>query len=134
MAANINLVTGISIQAVDITANVTPFNRALQGILLPVTAWQSADFLQVPTGGVVIQLPAPTVWYVYVRNLSANNITVTFTPVGGAATSVVLLPVTSNFGGIFLYLNTTETGGGGITALSLTAATATSSVEYLVAA
>ena len=131
--SNVNVVTGLTIQAVDITANVTPYNRALQGILLPVTVWASADFLQVLTTGTVITLPAATVWYVYVRNLSANDITLTYTPAGGAATSVVLLPITSSFGGIFLYANTTETGGGGITALSLTAASATSSAEYFVA-
>jgi hypothetical protein len=133
MAANINVTTGITIQAVDITANVTPFTRQLSGILLPVTVWAASDFFQVTVGGVTISLPATTIFYTYVRNLGANNITITYTPTGGSSTSFVLPPVTSNFGGIWLYGCTAETAGG-ITALSAAAATATTPIEYFVAA
>lgn len=77
--------------------------------------------------GGAVSLPAATVFLVYVKNLSATvNTTVAFTPVGaGVASSLLLLP-----GGLFLYFLPAETGGG-ISALSLTAATST---EVLVAA
>lgn len=77
--------------------------------------------------GGAVSLPAATVFLVYVKNLSATvNTTVGFTPVGaGVASSLLLLP-----GGLFLYFLPAETGGG-ISALSLTAATTT---EVLVAA
>jgi hypothetical protein len=131
--ANVNVNLSYAIQGQDITANVAVYNRALSNFQLAATAWLAADYLQVPTGGVTVTLPAATVYFVYVRNLGANNITVTYTPAGGASTSLVLLPVGPNSGGIFLLALSAETGGG-ITALSFTAATATTPVEYLVAA
>jgi hypothetical protein len=131
--SNVNITTGITIQAVDITANVTPFNRLLTGILLPVTVWSASDFFQVATAGSTIALPASTIYYVYARNLGNNNITLTYTPTGGSSTSIGLSPVTSNFGGIFFYAQTAESNGG-ITALSAMAATAATPIEYFVAA
>lgn len=132
--ANINVTTGITIQAVDITANVTPFTRQLTGILLPATVWSAADFFQAPNSSpATITLPATTVFFVYVRNLGSNNITINYTPTGGGSTSIVLPPVTSNFGGVFLYGCTAETAGG-ITALSLQAASAATPCEYFLAA
>jgi hypothetical protein len=135
MASNINVNMSYAIQGQDVTANVVVYNRALSNFQLAATAWQGSDFAQVPVGGLTVNLAAiaGTAFFVYVRNLGANNITVTYTPTGGASTSIVLLPAGSNSGGIFIYALTAETAGG-ITALSFTAATATTPVEYFVAA
>lgn len=133
--ANVNVNLSYTIQGQDITANVAVFNRALQNFQLVATSWQACDFAQVPTTGLTIPITAigGTAYFVYVRNLGANNITCTYTPTGGSSTSLILLPVGTNSGGIFMYALTAETAGG-ITALSLTASTATTPAEYFVAA
>ena len=79
-------------------------------------------------GGAVTLPGSGTVFVAYVKNLQgAGNITVSFTPVGaGAASSFLLLP-----GGVFIYFLPATTGGG-ISALSTTAAT--SSEVYVAAA
>jgi hypothetical protein len=133
--SNINVNMSYAIQGQDITANVVVFSRALQNFQLVCTAWQASDWAQVPVGGLTIPITAigGTSFFTYVRNLGSNNITVTYTPTGGSATSLILLPQTANAGGIFLYAMTAETAGG-ITALSLTATTATTPAEYFIAA
>ena len=133
--SNVNINMSYAIQGQDITANVVVFSRALQNFQLVATSWQGSDFAQIPTTGITIPLAAigGTAYFTYVRNLGANNITVAYTPAGGSSTSVILLPQSSNAGGIFLYAMTAETAGG-VTALTLTAATATTPAEYFVAA
>lgn len=89
-------------------------------------------FFQATAGGSAVSLPSPpapaTVWVVFVKNLdAAANLTVTFTPTGGAAETLVLVP-----GGVFLYFNPTE-GSGGITSLTLTASAGTINTEVFVA-
>jgi hypothetical protein len=120
---NVNIVAAVSLQAVDITAAVTVVNRIVQGIQLAGTGYLYEDFLQVPVAGITISLPNTTVWSVYVRNLGVNNVTVNFTPAGGASEFIVVLP-----SGFFWYHQIAETAGG-ITALSLTAAVGTTPVE-----
>jgi hypothetical protein len=96
--------------------------------LLATTVFYDSFAQVISPTTLVITLPASgTVWVVYVRNLgSAGNLTMNFTPVGGVASSLTLVP-----GGFNLYFNPTE-GGGGITALSLTASTGTIPAEVLV--
>jgi hypothetical protein len=96
-----------------------------------MTVYYYNNFFQAGITATTVPLPG-TVWAAYVRNLGANNVTVNYTPAGGAATSVVLTPITSGFGGVFLYYQTLETGGGGITAMTLTAATAITPCEVFV--
>lgn len=133
--SNVNVNLSYAIQGQDIIANVVVFSRALQNFQLVGTAWQASDWAQVPTGGLTVPISAigGTAYFTYVRNLGSNNITLSYTPTGGSSTSVVLLPQGANSGGIFLYAMTAETSGG-ITALSLTAATATTPAEYFIAA
>jgi hypothetical protein len=135
MAGNVNINLSYTIQGQDITANVAVFQRALQNFQLAATAWQASDFAQVPLGGLAIPITAigGTAYFVYVRNLGANNITVSYTPTAAPATTLVLLPVGTNSGGIFLYALSAETGGG-IIAMTLTASTATTPAEYFIAA
>ncbi len=133
--ANINVNLSYTIQGQDIVANVAVFQRALQNFQLVATAWQAADFAQCPVGGLSVPITAigGTAFFVYVRNLGANNITVAYTPTGGSSTNLVLLPVGSGSGGIFLYALSAETAGG-ITAMTLTATTATTPAEYFISA
>jgi hypothetical protein len=133
--SNINVNLSYTIQGQDIVANVAVFARALQNFQLVGTAWQAADWAQCPTGGLTVPITAigGTAFFVYVRNLGSNVITLAYTPTGGSSTSIVLLPAGSNSGGIFMYALTAETSGG-ITAMTLTATTATTPAEYFIAA
>lgn len=132
-APNMNTILGLSLVSVNVAQNQTTDNISLQGITLPSTVSYYNQFFQVATVSTPVTLPAATTFVVFVRNLSANNITVTWTPVSGSSQSMVLVPVTAGFGGVFLYFQTAETAGG-LTALSLTAAGGTSSVEIYLAA
>ena len=131
--SNVAINLNYAIQAVDVTAAVTVFNRTISGFQLSATVWSASDFFQVNTTSTTISLPATTIFFVYVRNLGANNVTLAYTPAGGSSTSLVLLPVGSNVGGVFLYGLSAETAGG-ITALSATATTAVTPIEYFVGA
>ena len=131
--ANTNINLSYNIAATDIAANVNVFTRNISGFQLAATLWAASDFFQVPTSPTSISLPATTIYFVYVRNLGANNVTLSYTPTGGSSTSLVLLPTGSNIGGIFLYGLSAETAGG-ITAMSLQASTATTPVEYFLGA
>jgi hypothetical protein len=130
--SNITSLLGLTLQLVNVSANSTPLNIGLQGITLPMTAYYYDNFFQAGITATVVPLPGTTVWAAYVRNLGANNVTVNYTPSGGASTSVVLTPITTGFGGVFLYYQTLETGGGGITAMSITASTAITPCEVFV--
>jgi hypothetical protein len=132
MAANINLITGLTIQGVNVAANNTPLNINLQGITLGCTAYYYDNFFQATTSGVPVPLPGPTVYVVYVRNLGPNPVIVNYMPVGEPASAVSVSPVTNGFGGVFFYMQTAETSGG-ITAVTLTTQTVTTSCEVLVA-
>jgi len=83
----------------------------------------STMYWQTINGTKTVNLPAATVWCVYVRNLSnVGNITVNFTPTAGVSESLVLVAgATAGNGGVFIYHQPAETAGG-ITALSITAA------------
>jgi hypothetical protein len=132
--SNVSVNLNYGIQGIDTAASVVVFNRAISGFQLAATQWSAADWFQVTTGGSVVSLPASVVYFVYARNLGTNNVTLNYTPNGGASTSVVLLPVGSNVGGVFLYALSDQGVGSGITALSFTATTATTPVEYFVSA
>jgi hypothetical protein len=134
MAANINLVNGISFSGVNEAANTTPLSIALSGITYVATAYYYNNFFQATTSPTTVALPAATVYVCYVRNLdSTNNLSVNFTPNGGTASSLVLTPYASgSFGGFFCYFNTATTAGG-ITALTLTASSSTVAAEVLLA-
>jgi hypothetical protein len=134
MSSNINIYTALTIQATDIVAGTTPYNLALSGIILPVTAWSSSDFFQVGTGTTVIPLPAAVVFYAFVRNLGTNPVALTVTYPTQAPTTMILNPVTTGFGAWFQYGNTIETSPAGISAMSATTTPAANPIQYFVAA
>ena len=133
MPSNVQTNLQMTINAVDTTAAASVFTRIISGFQLGATSWQAADWLQVPTAGVTLALPAAIVYFVYIRNLGTNNVIVSFTPMSEPSTSIALLPVGSNVGGVFLYALSAESGGG-ITSITLTAQVATTPTEYFVAA
>jgi len=126
---NLSIVLAASINITDTTLAPSQqiVTRQLNNPTLVATVTFSDQFFQC-TGATVVPLPAATVWIVYVRNLdAAANLTVTFTPQGGAAETCLLVP-----GGIFLYFQPTE-GAGGISALTLTPSAGTTSADVIIA-
>jgi hypothetical protein len=129
---NLSIVLAANITESDTTLSPSPtiVSRSLNNPTLAATTSFYDPFAQVinPTT-LVITLPVSgTVWVVYVKHLGiAGNLTVTFTPTGGAPETLVLVP-----GGVFVYFQPSE-GAGGITALSLSSSAATIPAEVLVA-
>jgi len=86
-------------------------------------------YLQAPTGGIALSLPAAIVYVMAVQNLSTTqNLTVTITPNAGAASPITLGP-----GGVYLYFDPQQLGQG-ISAVTLTGIGATVSAFVLAAA
>lgn len=127
---NLSVLLNATLSATDTTLSpsATIVIRNLNNPALNATVVFYDPFFQAGAAPTTVNLPAATVWVVYVKNLdAAANLTVTFTPTGGGAETVVLVP-----GGVFLYFQPTE-GAGGITALTLTASAGTINTEVLVA-
>jgi hypothetical protein len=123
---NISVILQAQWVITDTTLSPSPqiVQRSLNNPTLAATASFYDPFFQTINGTKTVNLPAATVWTVYVRNLSNTGpITVNFTPVGGgAATSIILVQgATPGNGGIFIYHQPAESSGG-ITVLTLTAA------------
>lgn len=128
--ANLSVLLSATLSTTDTTLTPSPtiVTRNFNNPTLAATVEFSNNFFQVAAAPTVVNLPAATVWIVYVRNLdAAANITVTYTPSGGASQTLLLVP-----GGIFMYFQPTE-GAGGITALSLTSSSGTISADVYVA-
>jgi hypothetical protein len=127
--ANINIILQSQWVITDTTLSPSPqiTTRSLNNPTLAATSDYYEPFFQTINGTKTIPLPAATVWLLYVRNLSnANNMTLNYTPQGGAATSVVLVAgPAAGAGGFFIYMQPAETAGG-ISAATLTAAAAAS--------
>jgi len=118
----------LSVTDTTLSPSATIVTRNLNNPTLAATVSFYDPFFQAGAAPTTVNLPAATVWVVYVKNLdAAANLTVTFTPTGGAAQTAILVP-----GGIFLYFQPTE-GAGGITALSLTSSAGTINTEVFVA-
>jgi hypothetical protein len=128
MTANLNAVLGLTLQVVDNAATTTPINSQNQGITLGATVVAYDRYFQVGTSATVFNLPGATVWFLYVRNMGTNVVTLSYTPTGGTSQSVQLCPVTNGYGGVFLVFNTVETSNG-ITAVSLIATGGTTPCE-----
>jgi hypothetical protein len=129
---NLNAILGLQLVTVNVAQNQTTVNVALQGITLPCTESFYNQFYQVLTTGSALTLPSGKSFSFYCRNQGANPITVAFTPTSGTPGTCVITPVTSGFGGVFMLFETAETSGG-LTAVTLTAATATTPVELFMA-
>lgn len=138
--ANINVtLSNLVLQVIDNTLAQSKVNDTIGTITLGAGVESYVDYFPVAAGaGSALVLPAATVWGVIVQSLAGvngnpnGNITVQFQAAGGALNTAVnsfqLLP-----GGIFVYLNTTETAGG-IVAVTLVSSVAATPVKYLLAA
>jgi len=131
--ANVSVsLNGASMLVLDTTTNQFRVNSIVGTLTLPATdALYSAYFI-VGIAPVALTLPpVGTAWFAYIKNLHATQtIAVTCTPAGGSAwvSPLVLEP-----GGIFMYLNSSEAGGG-VTAISLLANGVNTPAEILLAA
>lgn len=84
-------------------------------------------YFQAASIGSAVSLPAASVFAILVQNLSLTaNLTITYTPTGGAAASVTLGP-----SGMFILFDPSETGTG-FSALTLTGVGGTVSAAVLV--
>ena len=135
MADNLSLVTSCTLTVTDTTLSPSPtiVSRSLNNPTLNNITVFYDPFFQALAGGSVVNLPAATAFFAYVKNLSAaTNVTVAWTAVGAAGSSTMLLLP----GGVFLYglVGNSPLAGGGFTAMTLTGAAATCSCDVLIAA
>jgi len=123
--ANLSIILQAQWVVTDTTLSPSPqiVQRSLNNLTLAATTSFYDPFFQTINGTKTVNLPAATVWTVYVRNLSnVGPMTVNFTPTGQPACSIVLVAgATAGNGGVFIYHQPAETSGG-ITALTITAA------------
>jgi hypothetical protein len=132
MAGFLNTVFTMELAVANTTLNTTPINDVPATNTLAATSVYFNPAFQIATTSTTIPLPAPSgtaAQVVYVKNLDASNpLTLTYTPVGFSSTSIVLPP-----GAVFLYFNPETTTGGGISALSAQATSASINAEVFLA-
>lgn len=118
MAGNLKVLMSTTLQVIDNTTNQQIINLPFGPYTLSATAYSLDGYFQVGTTATPVTLPAATVYDFLIINQGANQVTVSFTPTGGAAETIVLQP-----GGMISSAQIAEVAGG-ITALSLQASTA----------
>lgn len=133
MASNLTTVLSATLVVSDATLSPPPqiVIRQLNNPTLNGTSVFYDPFLQAASGGTAITLPAATCFIGYVKNLNSGstNLTVAWTAIGASGSSTMLLLP----GGVFIYFQP-ATGGGGFTAMTVTASAGTCSCEVLVGA
>jgi hypothetical protein len=132
--ANVNVnLAGMSLQVYDILGGFFRVNVQETTITLPASTAAYEAYLLIASGaGTVLPMPAATIWFAIIHNLSATaNLTVQAQPVGGALPSAANSPVLTP-GGIYIYANQVETTGG-LTAITLVQSIASQPVEFLLA-
>lgn len=133
MTANLNTNLGVTLQIVNNSANTTPVNVAVQGIVLGCTVTAYDAYFQVGTSATTYNLPGTSVYFIYVRNLGTNYVSITYAINSGSNQTVQISPVTGGFGGVFLLFQTAESAGvGNITSVSMTANSGVTPVEIAV--
>ncbi len=129
MSSFLNIVFTMELAVANTTISTTPLNDVPGNLTLAATTVYWNPAFQAAITATTVPLPPTTtggVCVVYVKNLDpTNNLTVTYTFAGGSPTNVILIP-----SGVFLIFQPTETGEG-ISALSLTATSATINAEVL---
>lgn len=129
--ANLSILLNAILSATDTSISPSPtvFIRNLNNPNLSTgLVFFANEFFQASNAGSPVTLPASPSFIAYVKNLdAAQNLTVAWTPTGGASSSFVCVP-----GGVFIYFQPTE-GAGGFTAMTLTAAAGTINTEVFVA-
>ncbi len=106
----------------------SPRTKQITGNASPIGGEYYNPALSVTTGGVSPVLPASEVNFLSIKNTGANDCTVTWTPNGGA--SAIVLTLKAN-GGMIVFAQ--PVAGKGITALTLTAITASTTVDIYLA-
>lgn len=130
MSSFLNVIFSMSLSVVNTSLNTTPLSDVPASVTQAATTPYYNPAFQVGTSSTTIPVPPPntTAQGFYIRNLdSTNPLTLTFTPVGGSATSIVV-PA----GALFIYFNPEAKTGGGIGSISATASTATVNAELFV--
>jgi hypothetical protein len=90
------------------------------------TIFEYSQSQNIGTGTTTISLPLSPTQFVYMKNLSTTaTVTTTWTPNGGTSASILTLQPGSTV--IFVETNTTS----GITAMTVTASTSTTPIEYI---
>jgi hypothetical protein len=131
MSSFVNVVFTMELAVPNSTLNTTPINAVPATNTLPATTVYYNPAFQVGTSSTPLPVPPPTTvaQVVYIKNLDPTNlITLDMTPYNGTTTAVEI-PA----GTVFLYFNPELHTGGGISGMSLTAATATVNAEVMVA-
>ena len=121
----------LNITETEISSSNVIINRSQQ--LIPnANVGTYEGYASLGAGDNVIPLPAATVYQVYIKNIdAANKIVVKFTPNGGALVTTVLLKP----GDVCIPCwCTSGDGTNGITALTLNASAAPTSVEFFLGA
>lgn len=132
MSTNISAIFQAVITATNNQLSPPPYiaNFDFQNPTLNANVIFYEPFFQAVTGGgSVVTLPAAKVFAVIVQNIDATNLlTVTYTPFGGAPTSITL-----GLQGMFIYFDPNKTGTG-ISALTLTGTVATTAAFVMAGA
>lgn len=126
MSLTANLVGNITLT--DSVSGTVQLTKPIVGVSFLGTVSTYANQLEIGTSPTSIGLPISPTQFIYVKNLtpttSTNTVTVTWTPNGGSSAVVVLLEP-----GAFILLGGPTTGG--ISALSVTASTSSTPIEYI---
>jgi hypothetical protein len=133
--ANVNvLLNSASIQVLDGATLTYRINTPVGTVTLPATAADYDSFVQIAGGaGTILDLPGPTAWFVYVKNLDvAANLSVLFQVTGGALLTLANAPMLTP-GGVFIYANPIEFAGAGMIAITLVSSAGPSPAEILLA-
>jgi len=126
MALTVNSTGSISIS--DTVTNNLSVAKTITALLLSASTFVTAETVSIGTSPTSISLPISPVQTVYIRNTHATQtLTVTWTPNGGASNIVVTLQPNS-----WIMLSESNLTSG-ITALSLQASGANTTVEYILA-
>jgi|SRR5581483_1445611 len=106
----------------------SPRTKQITGSASPVGGEYYNPALTVTTGGVSPTLPASEVNFASIKNTGTNDCTVVWTPNGGASATILTLKAN---GGLMVFAQ--PVAGKGITALTLTAITASTTVDIYLA-
>ncbi len=111
---------------VDSSSGAIAFQKGLSAAFVG-TIFSEAQTVTVGTSPMTLNLPVSPTQFVYIKNVTSsnNNLTVTWTPLGGASNPVVLLVP-----GSFIQFVETNSGGG-ITALTVTGSASGTLAEYI---
>ena len=133
MSSFLNVILTMELAVANTTLSTTPIGDVPAPITLAATTVYYNPAFQVAASPTAIPIPPPATngaQIVYLKNLDDTNlVTLTYTPepFGSSPTPIQIPP-----GGVFLYFNPGAGMPGGISALSVEAATSTVNVEVFI--